>query len=101
MREAGLGDVGSIEMVKRLGLRCRWLERIVRDVGGGCRACSDRRYGKLIAWLCVGGLVRMDVRMSGRGRIIEDGGNKSRRVSRMWYAICMRQGMDNSAIFGE
>jgi hypothetical protein len=80
MGEAALGDVGSVEVVKRLGLRRRRLERIVRDVSRGRRACSDRGYGKLVAWLCEWRLVGMDVGMSWRGGIVEDSGNKPRLV---------------------
>jgi hypothetical protein len=55
----------------------------------------------LIAWIYEWRLVRMDMGMSRRGGIVEDGCNKPRRVCQMWYTVCMRQGMDHPAIFGE
>jgi hypothetical protein len=101
MGQAGLGDVSTVKVVKRLGLRCRRLERIVRDVGRGCRARSNGWHGKLIAWPREWRVVRMNMGVSWRGGIIEDGGNKPRRICRMWHTVRMGQSMDHSAFFGE
>lgn len=89
MGKAGLGDVSTVQVVKRFGLRYRRFERIVRDVGRGCRAGSDRWYGKWIAWLCEWRVVRVNMGVSWRGGIVEDGGNKPRRVCRMRYTVRM------------
>ena len=98
MREAGLGDVSSIEVVERLRLQCRWLERIIRDVGGGCRACSDCRYRKLIARLCEWRLVRVDVGMSWEGGVVENCCNKSGGICRKRYTAGMGECVDYSTI---
>ena len=69
--------MGSIKVVKRLRLRHGWFERIISNICCGCRACSDRWYGKLIYRICEGRLVRVDMGVSWRGGVVKDGCDKS------------------------
>ena len=80
MSEAGFRDVRAIEVVKRLWFWRRRLERIIRDVCRRCRPCGDGWYRKMVDWLREGGLVRMDVRMSRGGGIVEYRCNNSRCI---------------------
>ena len=78
--EAGFRDVRPIEVVKRLWFWRRRLERIIGDVCRRCGPCGDGWYRKMIDWFREGGLVRMDVRMSWGGGIVEYRCNNSRCI---------------------
>lgn len=95
--EADLRDIRAVEVVERFGFWRRRFERIECHVHRRCGARGDGGLGEVVG-ARVGRRVRVEMRMPGVLRLVEEGRDQLFRVVGAWLAVAVRHGVDDATV---